>query len=198
MNVLNLIKSRAAIRKYAKTRISNDVILKILEAGIWGPSVLGFQPWKFVLVVDRKIKKEIWKIMSVESSDMGGVVQKIMKVSADTVLDAPVLILVYNIKTLTSFSRKFGRKYFKISKMAEIESIAAAIQNMVLCAESFELGTAWIDMPLLCASEINSLVKEKHQLIAILTLGYPLSPGVRSPRRNSQDKVRVIKNETTI
>ena len=58
MDILEIIKRRASIRKYQDKPVPKEIIDKILEAGIWGPSVPSFlriQPWKFVVIKNRSV-----------------------------------------------------------------------------------------------------------------------------------------------
>ena len=55
MEILEIIKKRKTIRKYTDKPIPKEVLDKILEAGIWGPSVHGLQPWKFVVVTQGQV-----------------------------------------------------------------------------------------------------------------------------------------------
>jgi len=59
MDIFELIRSRRSIRKYTGEPVSDEVITKIIEAGTWAPSGLNNQPWKFGIVKDDDLKKEI-------------------------------------------------------------------------------------------------------------------------------------------
>ncbi len=49
-DILNLIKQRRSIRNFKKDKVSNDFILKILEAGRYAPSAENNQPWRFYVI----------------------------------------------------------------------------------------------------------------------------------------------------
>jgi len=59
MDVLQAIKDRRSIRKYTPEPVSEEQVTQILEAGRWAPSRGNSQPWKFVVLNDEQIRKEL-------------------------------------------------------------------------------------------------------------------------------------------
>ena len=59
MNVVEVIKSRRSIRKYQNTTIPDAVITEIIECARMAPSGHNAQPWRFVVVTDPEIRKQI-------------------------------------------------------------------------------------------------------------------------------------------
>ena len=55
MDALETIKTRRSIRKYTSQKIDRSIIKQIIEAGIYAPSGLNNQPWRFVIVEDENI-----------------------------------------------------------------------------------------------------------------------------------------------
>ncbi len=54
--VMNAIQNRKSVRKYLDKPISDDLLLKILEAGRLAPSWCNSQPWKFIVVKSQDTK----------------------------------------------------------------------------------------------------------------------------------------------
>ena len=52
MDIFELIKTRRSIRNYEEKPVLKETISKIVEAGIWAPSSLNRQPWRFVVAND--------------------------------------------------------------------------------------------------------------------------------------------------
>ena len=50
MDILKAIKTRRSIRHYKALPIPDNIINDIIEAGIWAPSGLNNQPWRFILI----------------------------------------------------------------------------------------------------------------------------------------------------
>ncbi len=62
MDLLELIKNRRSIRKYQNKKIPDDVLEKILEAGLYAPSAGGGQRSKIVAIKDKKLCDYLGKI----------------------------------------------------------------------------------------------------------------------------------------
>jgi len=59
MDVLEAIKGRRSIRKYTQERVSEEQVAQILEAGRWAPSRGNSQAWKFIVVKNAKLLKDL-------------------------------------------------------------------------------------------------------------------------------------------
>lgn len=197
MNILKLIKERKTIRKYTNKPIPKRLIDKIIEAGIWGPSLLapGFQPWCFVVITNKKTINTITEIMSKKSKESGVGINGLLSLAAKVTDEAMAIVLIYNSGPLRKFMEKYKEMYSKFKEIipkAELSAISAAIQNMILAAEVLGIGSCWLDIPLFCEEEINRLVSINDQLVAVLTLGYPREKGKRSPRKSISETVKYI------
>lgn len=195
MNILKLIKNRKAIRKYQNKKISNKVIVKIIQAGTWGPALLapGFQPWKFFVVQNRNIINLIGNELIKKAEKIGAGGNIVLRSTANTIYNAQIIIIIYNTGSLVKFACGISKFYKKFAATAEISAISAAIQNMILAAETLHIGSCWLDTPVFCMKEINDLLKVDGQLVAILTLGYPSEKGRRSKRKDFSEVVKYIR-----
>ncbi len=64
MSLLDVILSRRSIRRYENKEIPQDILDKIVEAGRQSPSAGNRQPYRFVIVTDSEIKKELKGMLS--------------------------------------------------------------------------------------------------------------------------------------
>ncbi len=55
MDILEAIDTRRSIRKYTDMPVSEEVVIKLLRAGMQAPSAADARPWHFVVVDDRKL-----------------------------------------------------------------------------------------------------------------------------------------------
>ncbi|MDD5495526.1 MAG: nitroreductase family protein [Candidatus Omnitrophica bacterium] len=171
--LLNLIKSRRTIRKYKKLDVKDDLINKILEAARWAPSAHNIQPWKFVVVKDTRVINEIYEIMMKKEKQLLAGFNIVLKETAKCLINCKCVIVAY---TDGSILRKFNRleePYASIGRIYEIQSVSFAIDNIMLYVHALGLGTACLGMALFCEKEINKLLKQKGNLIALLSLGFP-------------------------
>ena len=59
MDTLQAILTRRSIRRYTKEPVPQEIVQKLLEAGMSAPSACDFQPWHLVVISDHKILDEI-------------------------------------------------------------------------------------------------------------------------------------------
>jgi len=59
MEIIQAIRERRSIRQYSQEPISEDQLNQILEAGRWAPSRGNSQPWKFIVLNDEQVRKEL-------------------------------------------------------------------------------------------------------------------------------------------
>lgn len=152
MDVIEAIKKRRSIRRYKDTPVPDDVLREILECARVAPSAGNRQPWVFYVVKSPEVK------------------QKLVEASGNQVFvgQAPVVIVVCaDPEVSASRYEDRGRTlYF-------IQDTAAAVQNILLAAVSFGLGTCWV------GAFRETLVREALNLpanlrpVAMVPIGYP-------------------------
>lgn len=189
MDILGLIKNRRTIRRYQNKPIPKHVLDKIIEAGIWGPSVPSFlriQPWKFIIVRNKRIKDKLCTIIRKKAKLSGAGINILLGSAANIIDSSDTIIVIYNSGEMDKLKNKFKEIYKRFSKViekAQLSAISAAIQNMIFVADDQKVSSCWLDMPLYCKEEINKALKVNLELVAFLTLGYPAEEGKRSPRK---------------
>ncbi len=128
--VVKVIKSRRSIRNYRNEQISQESLELILEAGIYAPTAHNEQPWHFTIVQNQEMLQNInekVKELMAKSDD-----EWIQKLGSN-----PDFQVTYNAPTLIIVS---GKK----DAMDWRADCAAAIQNMLIAAESMNIGSVWL------------------------------------------------------
>jgi nitroreductase len=191
MDLITAIMSRRSCRKYKPDEVSRDKIERILQAANWAPSGRNWQQWEFLVVTGEKREKigklygeivaERWPEPQARTSE-----QRIFLHWAETLGDAPVVIVALTRTDADPNTRKMN-----------LESTAAAFQNLLLAAYAEGLGTCWMTGPLRREEELKKLleVAEDREIVALTPLGYPLEWPSPPPRLDSDlsQKVRWIK-----
>jgi len=159
MSLLDLILSRRSIRDYQKREIPKDVLQKILEAGRQSPSAANRQPIHFVVVNDPEIRKNLCDKL----------INRFVKY-------APVAVVGFaDTKSLLT------------GKWAIVDT-TIAMQNMVIAALTFGIGSCWVGA---CnEKELKALLKvpDKWKFVGLITLGYP-SEQPRSRKKKQFEKL---------
>lgn len=62
MDTLEAIKGRRSVREFSDEPISNEILTEILDAARWAPSASNQQRWRFIVVIDPRVKEMIRKV----------------------------------------------------------------------------------------------------------------------------------------
>lgn len=130
--VLDAIRNRRSIRIYKPDQIGEEEIRQILEAGIYAPTAHNDQPWHFTVIQSPDMLRHINEFVQSEMS----------KSSVDWIKNMgsnPAFKVTYNAPTLVIVS---GRA----DGMAWQADCAAAIENMLIAAESLGIGSVWLGL----------------------------------------------------
>ncbi|NIR87699.1 nitroreductase family protein, partial [Candidatus Bathyarchaeota archaeon] len=179
MSILGLFENRRSVRDYLSREVPNKVLFEILEAARWAPSAHNAQPWRFITVRDSDIKRELAEAMANRwDKDMSknGVPQKnresLIKTSIKRFTNAPILIIV--CLTMEDMDRYPDKRRQKIEYIMAVQSVAAAIENILLAAHAKGLGSCWFCAPLFCQDVVRKVLELPRHVEpqALVTLGY--------------------------
>ncbi|MBN1367908.1 MAG: nitroreductase family protein [Dehalococcoidales bacterium] len=199
LNVWEAIESRRSIRKFTTDDVSDEIIEQLLEAARLAPSGHNLQPWRFLVLRDKKIKKELRQLY----------------MDQEDIEEAPVVFI--GLVDMERFSpeaeKKHMQQFFELElykdmtgKFADIKfqqamadnprpmtveaqraygmaNVNIAIEHIALMATAMGLGTCWKG----AASNANDVrricdLPESLSPCAILTLGYPAENPAPRPR----------------
>ena len=171
MNTLDAIAARRSIRKFKSDPLPDEALQAILKAAIQAPSAKNRQPWRFVVVRGDK-RADMVRIMregiakaKVQGENVGS-----SEGSADVMDQAPVTVFIFNPHGLHPWLTRSIDQSFQ--DVVNIQSIGAAIQNMLLAALDIGLGSLWICDVFVAYDELLNWLGEKSQMIAAVSLGY--------------------------
>ncbi|MFH1234738.1 MAG: nitroreductase family protein, partial [Candidatus Diapherotrites archaeon] len=152
MDALKAIKTRRSVRQYSSKQVDAKLIEKIIEAGKSAPSSKNTQPWHFIVLKGKKkdkvvgiVEKEFPKRKSIYRK--GKVEKPTTRSSCVLTRVAPVLILVFNKAPYTHGENNVIKDCCPESLLAwtvEVESVSAAIENMLLAIHALGLGGVWL------------------------------------------------------
>ena len=197
MEVLEAVRSRASVRFFREDPIPEDLIREILEAGIRAPNAGGAEQWFFVVVKSEEKRREIHRLLLrahleyFRSRREPLPEEKLEKLASRIergMYRAPLYIAAY-----VDLRRKIMRdEYGDIEWMMALESVSAAIENMILAAWSRGIGSVWLGVPVLLEEEFDRILKPPRgtKLAAIVAFGYPGAP-VKPRRRRPLEEVSI-------
>jgi coenzyme F420-0:L-glutamate ligase/coenzyme F420-1:gamma-L-glutamate ligase len=185
-----LIQGRRSVRQYQSTPVARELIERVLEAARWAPSPHGRQPWRFV-VLTRQARKErladfmgeTWQKNLEMDGQEAAIVQIRLEKSRQRILQAPALIVpCLYLEDLDHYPDE--QRQSDETTMA-VQSLGAAIQNMLLMAYELGLDGGWMCAPLFCPEVVcQALDLDPHVIPqAMITLGYAAADPKRRKRR---------------
>ena len=189
MNVMEAIAERKSIRKFEDRPISQEAIEKILLAGTLAPSGKNKQPWKFYVVQGEKHAEMIQTMQKgMDRLKEMGIPTGSAKYTIRWMTQAPVTVFVFNPTGKSPFEQKDLNDPF--TEIVDIQSIGAAIQNMLLAATELGLGSLWICDVFAAYDELCKWLGAEGQMIAAISIGFPAQSPEPRPRK-SVDEVTV-------
>lgn len=155
--VLEAIYNRRSRRDYTDADVALEQLREIIRAGIWAPSGLNNQPWRFVIVKSLAVRNSLAALTHYRR----------------IVETAPALIAVYLDK---------NKMYDDVK---DHQSAGACIQNMLLAVEALGLGAVWLGQILKNKEQVNVVLGlgEELDLMAVLAIGHPSRKDQKSTRK---------------
>lgn len=176
-SVLEAMATLRAVRRLRQDPIPTDVVESIIFYATRAPSAANRQPWEFVVVTDEEVRAQIGDVYRHASRHLfqllleraTGSSTKSMYRDAlylsDHLGDAPVLVLVCVHVTEGSLEE-------------QLSSVYPAVQNLMLAARAFGIGSVLTSAHKQCDAEVKELlgIPETIATVCLIPLGYPERP----------------------
>jgi nitroreductase len=180
--VIEAIKSRRAIRRYSDKAVSQPIIDTILEAGVYAPTAMNLQPWKFTVINNKEYIKQL-------SDKAKPLIARIFPDTGDPTIKARLMAPENNL-------------YFNAPLMIFISApkspyamtdCALAAENMMLAAYSLDVGSCFVGSGMMLAQDpkIKSDLglPGDHEVFASMVFGYPKD----TPKAPERKKPQILK-----
>lgn len=190
METMEAINTRRSIRKFTDRPVAEETVNAVLAAAILAPSGKNLQPWRFVVVAGDEKRTQMVRVMreGIADTKARGMETGTAIMTARVVEHAPVMIFVFNPEGMHPWtSHSVGQMFMET---LDIQSIGAAIQNMLLAAQDMGLGTLWMCDVWSAYQQLSSWLGESGELVAAVALGYPDEQPAARPRRPLSEVVR--------
>lgn len=137
-DLYSIIMHRRSIRRYSEKQIEEDVLEKILEAGMYAPSAGGRQGVLFAVCQNKEMNERLGRIKRAHSRPrMADATHYVSKEQPSIADDVTLTNAFYDAPTVITF---FAPKNFLFSK----EDCALAAENMMLVADANGVGSCYI------------------------------------------------------
>ena len=187
METREALMKRRSIRRYKADPIPEADLREILEAGLAAPSAINLQHWYFVAVQSPDALEDVRQIM-------GGVVEKFTPVLEQRFARNPEQVGITN-KFLTTLGGApvcvlvFLLKPDYPDRDGAMQSVSAALENIMLAAWDQGVASCWISAPqrMGFGEELRQeFAPDKGEFVAAVTLGYPDQTPRMPPRREGR------------
>lgn len=209
MDLFEVIQNRKSIRKFKSTSVPDEDITRILDAGRLAPSANNTQPWSFIVIKDRTMLKQMADAVRAMVDAMLPFAENEKQAQQLTAYKgtyytffehAPVVIAVCMETHDAATDKLLARMGYspeeikRLRPMSGLQSVSAAIENMLLAIHALGYGSCWMTGPLVAQEHFAKLLGyEKERFIAaLLPMGVPdENPSARS-RKALQDMMKVV------
>ncbi len=160
MDFYEVVRRRVSVRAYKPDPIPEEVLNRILEAGRLAPSAKNYQPWKFIVVRDEKVRRELVPACRNQAF----------------IAQAPVVIC--GCALLDQAWKGMGGYW----SAAEVD-VTIALEHIILAAANEGLGTCWIGA--FKEEEVRRVlaIPEGVKPVALTPVGYPAHEVAPRPRK---------------
>lgn len=158
MNVHEAIATRKSVRAWADRPVEEEKLQRVLESVRLAPSAKNVQEWRFVVVTEESIRKQIADAARGQAF----------------VGDAPVVVV--------ACAETDGR-VMHCGHLAFLVDVSIAIDHLTLAAVEEGLGTCWIGSFEPDAVREALSIPENIEVVELIPLGYPKEPGVVEKKR---------------
>ncbi len=204
MDLFDAIAGRTSIRRFKDRPVPEADIRKILDAGRLAPSANNTQPWSFQVIRDKDVlarmaeavRAMIDRMIPYAESEKQAQRLAAYRGAYYTFFEkAPVVIAVFMEAYDASSDRLFARMGYSADDIMRLrpnpglQSVAAAIEHMLLATHALGYGSCWMTGPLVAQESFEELLGygKERSIAALLPVGIPDEDPQPRPRRPLED-----------
>lgn len=185
MELYQVIDKRMSFRSFSPDAVPESDLEELVRCASLAPSISNAQPWRFIAVTDPGMLKKMSEAVRRRLSDLWGAEdappRNAVEQFSTFFADAPALIAVVEkpySSVADKLAAKSGLQHEDLDRMRgypAIQSIGAAVQNMLLRATDMEYGSCWLSGMLVAREELENLlgIEPPERLATAVALGRP-------------------------
>lgn len=195
-DLMGIIQGRRSVRAFQTRPVPREAVERAIAAAGWAPSPHGRQPWRFAVVEAPARRAALaeamaatWEAHLALDGQAPEVVQHRLRRSRERLTTAPILIVACLYLDDLDVYPDAGRQAAETT-MA-IQSLGAAVQNLLLSIYADGLDAGWMCAPLFCPDVVRETLGLGEALIphALIPIGYAAKDPARRPRRPLDDLI---------
>lgn len=191
------IFNRRSTRSFQDRKIPREDLSLILEAANQAPSAHNQQSWRFIVIEEPK-KTELVNVITGTAPRFPRPASALLRMAARSIAGAPIVIAIINTGELI----ERGPKLFEVDKdtardffrIMEIQSSAAAVENMLIAATSLGLSTVWLGILIMIQREVLEFLQHPGgEFMAVVPVGYAQKATSGPKKRSLSAAVKHLK-----
>ena len=194
--VLSNIENRRTVRTFSARMIRQCDLQRILQAANQAPSAHNRQSWRFVVVSGGK-KQDLAMLVNRKAGEFSKSASALLRMAARSITSAPVVIGVVNTGELmrhgTDLMNLDGSDAADFFRTMEIQSSAAAVENLLLAATSLGISSVWLGVLYLIKDEVLNFLEEPGgEFMAVVPIGYSEKGKTTPAKKPIEAKVKYL------
>lgn len=195
-DVLKAMENRRSVRFFDAKEISAAAIQQVLQAANHAPSAHNQQSWRFIVVSGVK-KQEMAALANKKAADFPKSSSALLRMAARSISSAPVVVAIVNTGELISHGTELfnldGDSAADFFRTMEIQSSAAAVENLLLAATSLGISSVWLGALFLIKNDVLRVLEEPEgEFMAVVPLGYSEKERAMPPKKSLEVKVKYL------
>jgi len=173
------LRGRRSIRRFVERPVPQALLDELISVACLAPAPHHSRPWRFV-VVGAEARDRLARAMGARwhrDLEADGVpearIAALLARSRAQIRDAPALLLACLVSEgLRAWPDATRRQS---EWLMAVQSMGAALQNLMLAAHARDLGSFWISAPLFCPEAVRESLDlpQEYAAQALIALGYP-------------------------
>jgi nitroreductase len=197
--LLALLRTRRSVRRFKPDPLAKEQVDALVEAATCAPSAGNRQAYRLLLVTERPrleamaeaVRAEVLRLRAAMRADVApdaaAYLESFLHFSGAPLVVAPIHRCGPDLLTAAGADPLLAR-----GDQDALASVAASIQNLLLCAHALGLGACWMTGPLVAAGALAGVLEVPRgwTLSALVPVGLPAEQPAPPPRRRPETLVR--------
>ena len=209
MDLFDAIAGRKSIRRFKDQPVPDEDIGRILDAGRLAPSANNTQPWSFLVIRDKTmlakmaeaVRQQVDRMIPHAEHEKQAQRLAAYKSTYYTFFEkAPAVVAVFMEAYDRSSNELLARMGYRPDDILRLrpypglQSVAAAIEHMLLAAHALGYGSCWMTGPLVAQESFEQLLGfgKERSIVALLPLGVPDEDPPPRPRKSLDEVARSV------
>ena len=199
--LLATLRGRRSVRRFLPDPVPEEGIEALVEAARWAPSASNRQAYRLLLVTNPELRAALAAAVEAAARMLCAELREDMRpwgghyaAHFTHFAEAPLLVVPIHRAGGDLLRAAGAARGGERGEADALQSVAAAIQNLLLAAHTLGLGACWMTGPLVAEPALSRLlaVPRGWRISALIPVGVPAERPPAPPRRAAARLVRRV------